>query len=78
MHIVTVYSKPDCSLCDEMELVVRAVARRRRFKFEKKNILDDPALEEKFGEAIPVLTVDGNEIARFRVTAYALEAALTE
>src|ERR1700733_14285294 len=78
MHVVTIYGKPDCHLCDEVEQVVRHVARRRRFRLEHKNILDDPALEELYREAVPVIHVDGQEIARFRLTAFMLEAALTK
>lgn len=78
MHVVTVYKKPNCHLCEEVEQVIRHVARRRRFKLEHKNIQDDPALEEKYAEAVPVIHVDGQEIARYRLTAYALEAALTK
>ena len=76
MHVVTIYKKPDCHLCEEVEQVIRHVARRRRFRLEHKNILDDPALEEQYGLAVPVVHVDGQEIARYRLTAYALEAAL--
>ena len=77
MRVVTIYGKPDCGLCQEVEAVVREVATRRRFRLEKKNILDDPALLEQYNTAIPVVHVDGQEIARYRLTAFALETALT-
>lgn len=76
MKHVTVYSKPECHLCDAVEEVIRQVARRRRFRLTHKNILDDPADEERYRTAIPVITVDGVEIARYRLTAHQLEAAL--
>ena len=77
MRMVTIYSKPDCELCREAEAVIRQVATRRRFRLEKKNILDDPMLHEEYRTAIPVIHVDGQEIARHRLTAFALETALT-
>jgi glutaredoxin len=77
MRVVTIFGKPDCELCHEAEAVIRQVAVRRRFRLEKKNILDDPTLHERFGTAIPVILVDGQEIARHRLTAFALESALT-
>ncbi|MGD0767269.1 MAG: glutaredoxin family protein [Tepidisphaeraceae bacterium] len=77
MRVVTIYSKPDCDLCREAEAVIQQVATRRRFRFEKKNVLEDPALQEQFGSFIPVVHVDGQEIARHRLTAFALETALT-
>jgi glutaredoxin len=77
MRVVTIYNKPGCHLCEEVEQVIRQVATRRRFRLERKNILDDPALAEKYETAIPVVEVDGQEIARYRLTAFALETALT-
>jgi len=76
MKIVTLYSKPGCCLCDEVKAVIASVARRRRFRLEERNILDDAATLERYCHAIPVVTVDGREIARHRLTAAALEAAL--
>jgi glutaredoxin len=77
MRKVTIYSKPDCELCREAEAVIRQVATRRRFRFEKRNILDHPTLLEEYRTAIPVIHVDGQEIARYRLTAFVLESALT-
>jgi glutaredoxin len=77
MRIVTIYSKPDCELCQEAEAVIRQVATRRRFRFEKRNILENPTLHEEYRTAVPVVHVDGQEIARYRLTAFALESALT-
>jgi glutaredoxin len=77
MRVVTILGKPDCELCSEAEAVIRQVAVRRRFRLEKKNILDDPSLHEAFRTEIPVIYVDGQEVARHRLTAFALESALT-
>jgi hypothetical protein len=64
-------------MCREAEGVIRQVATRRRFRVERRNVLDDPGLAEEFGELVPVVHVDGQEIARHRLTAFVLEAALT-
>jgi glutaredoxin len=77
MRLVTIYSRPGCEMCREAEAVIRQVATRRRFRLEKRNILDDPGLAEEFQSLVPVVHVDGQEIARHRLTAFALEAALT-
>jgi hypothetical protein len=76
MKSVTLYIKPDCSLCTAVEDVVAQVARRRRFRLTRRNILDDPYDRERYHEAVPVVLVDGSEIARYRLTAFQLEAAL--
>ena len=78
MKIVTIFSRPGCHLCDEAEQVIADVARRRRFKLERRNIMDDIAVYEQFKLDIPVVKVNGVEIARVRLTAYELEAALTD
>ena len=76
MKVVTLYSKPDCHLCDLVKQVISDVARRRRFRLEVRNILVDASDYERFHEAIPVVAVDGLEIARYRLTGHELEAAL--
>jgi hypothetical protein len=63
-------------LCDVVKQVIHTVALRQRFRLEIRNILDDPADFEKYKTAIPVVCVDGQEIARYRITAHDLEAAL--
>ena len=77
MKMVTLYSKPDCHLCDLVKNVIQEVARRRRFRLEIRNILDDPNDLQKYKNAIPVIMVEGEEIARYRLTAHDLEAALS-
>ncbi|HUB26019.1 MAG TPA: glutaredoxin family protein [Tepidisphaeraceae bacterium] len=76
MKLVTLYTKPECHLCDVVKQVIHAVSLRQRFRLEIRNILDDPADFEKYKQAIPVVCVDGQEIARYRMTAHDLEAAL--
>jgi glutaredoxin len=78
MNRVTIYSKPDCHLCDVMKQIVQKVRRRREFELEIRNILDDPADFEKYQTLIPLLLVNGSEIARYRIREDQLEAALRE
>ncbi len=78
MKLVTIYGKPDCSLCDEVEQVVWEVASRRKFRVDKINIQNEPVLAEKYKTAIPVICVDGKEIARYRLTPERLENALSD
>jgi len=76
MKVVTLYTKPGCHLCELAGQVIAQVGRRRRFRLEMRNILEDARDLEKYREAIPVVLVDGLEIARLRVTGHDLEAAL--
>lgn len=78
MKQVILYTKPGCHLCDAVEQVIVKVRQRRAFDFARFNILDDPAVFDRYKHDIPVVTVDGREIARHRMTAAQLEAALAE
>jgi len=76
MHRVILFSKPGCHLCEPVEEVILAVRREREFEFEVRNIEDDPADFEKYKHAIPVVVVDGREIARYKLSRIELEQAL--
>ena len=76
MNRVTLYAKPGCHLCEAVEQTIAAVARKRPLEVVVRNILDDPNDFEKYRYEIPVVLVDGVEVARYRLTAGELEAAL--
>ena len=76
MRKVILYSKPGCHLCEPVEEVILAVRREREFEFAVRNIEDDPGEFEKYKHAIPVVVVDGREIARYKLSRTRLEQAL--
>jgi glutaredoxin len=76
MHQVTLYTKPGCGLCEEVEEVIEHVRGRIGFEMVVRNILDDLADYEKYKHDIPVVLLDGVEIARHRLTEGELEFAL--
>ncbi len=73
---ITLFTKPGCHLCDVARQVVEIVCAERDLDFTETNIWDDPALADRYAARIPVITVDGTEIAHFRVDPAALRAAL--
>jgi thiol-disulfide isomerase/thioredoxin len=74
MSDLVIYSKPDCHLCDEMKAVVKRVARSfPGLSTREVDISTDQALVERYGLEIPVLTLDGRKVAKYRIT----EAELT-
>jgi hypothetical protein len=73
---VILYSKPECHLCEPVENVILAVRKKKVFDFEVRNIENDPGDFEKYRHAIPVVLVDGKEIARYKLSRRQLEAAL--
>jgi glutaredoxin len=76
MILVTLYSRPGCHLCELVERVLHHVATKKPFELVVRNIDDDPADLEKYKNDIPVVNVNGEEVARHRLTAAELEAAL--
>lgn len=82
MIALTLIGKPDCHLCDVASDVVDAVvaelpdALAEDMEITELSILDDPALYEKYWERIPVLLIDGELHAHWRISPDRLRAAL--
>ncbi|HUK84169.1 MAG TPA: glutaredoxin family protein [Verrucomicrobiae bacterium] len=64
MHRVTLYSKPDCHLCEPAKEVIARCRQRVDFEFEEVDISGNPVLLAQYGHDIPVILLDGKEIAR--------------
>jgi glutaredoxin len=75
---VTLYSKPDCPLCDEAREALARVHARVPFEHEEVDITLDEALEGRYRERIPVIAVAGEELFDFHVDEPALERRLGE
>src|SRR3954447_17807818 len=73
---VTLYSKPGCHLCDDARAVVERVCADLGESYEEVSILEDPALQERYAEEIPVTLVDGKQHDFWRVDEFRLRAAL--
>jgi glutaredoxin len=70
--------KPDCHLCERMREVVGPVAAELGLALEERDLRADPELEALYRFDIPVLLLEGREVARHRVTADDLRARLRE
>lgn len=79
---LTLIGKPDCHLCDVAEQIVETVVGELpervadRVTIEQASIADDAALYDKWWEKIPVVLIDGELHAHWRVSADRLRAAL--
>ena len=73
---LTIYSKPGCHLCDEMKSLVQRVARRQPdrhdISIDEIDISSDRTLTDRYGLEIPVLLIDGQKVAKYRVSEEAL------
>lgn len=72
---ITVYTRQGCHLCEEAIAVVTRVAAGRA-DVELVDIDRDPALIERYTVRVPVVTVDGVEVAQYQVAAEQLDAIL--
>lgn len=73
---VRIYIKPRCSLCEEAREVLQGLRTRVAFVLEVVDIRDQPDTWERYRHAVPVITLDGVEIARLRVDPVALASRL--
>lgn len=60
--LVTVYSKPNCPLCDDCKAELRDLQAEFGLVLEERNILDDPALFARFRHLIPVVEIAGGSL----------------
>jgi glutaredoxin len=64
---ITVYSRPDCHLCDEALAALRALAPELGFALQERDITADEALERAYFERIPVVALDGEVLFEYFV-----------
>jgi glutaredoxin len=62
MALVTVYSKPDCHLCEEAVEALRALQPELGFELQERDIRDQDSLHRAYFERIPVIALDGEEL----------------
>ncbi|HEX8855605.1 MAG TPA: glutaredoxin family protein [Thermoleophilaceae bacterium] len=72
MRLVTLYGKPGCCLCDDAREVVLSVRQSTPFALEEVDVSLDSALHRQYGERIPVVAVDGEELFEYHVDPDAL------
>lgn len=73
---ILLYSRPGCHLCDAARTVIERVCADLGESYVEVSIDDDPTLQERFGEEIPVTFVDGAQHDFWRVDEQRLRAAL--
>lgn len=84
MITLTLIGKPDCHLCDVASEIVDTVvaelpdAAAEQIEIVEASIVDDPALYELWWDKIPVVLIDGELHAHWRLSADRLREALEE
>lgn len=67
MKTLTLYSKPDCHLCEDAVAVLEGLRSQLDFELVELDITADDALHRAYFERIPVLELDGEELCEFFV-----------
>jgi glutathione S-transferase len=73
---VTLYGKPGCHLCDDARAAVLEALPGRDARLDEVDVTLDPVLERRYGERIPVLALDGEELFEYFVDGGALAERL--
>jgi glutaredoxin len=61
---VIIYSRPGCHLCDVAKKIIDACRPEREFDVVVHDISLDAELTARYGNDVPVICVNGREIAR--------------
>ncbi len=74
-HVI-IYSRPGCHLCDEAKQAIAAAGDSVEYTLAEINIESDPELLQRYQYDIPVITIDGVEAFRHRLTSAAFRERL--
>jgi glutaredoxin-like protein DUF836 len=74
---LTLYTRADCHLCDDMKAIVLPVAAEYGCVVQQIDIASDPGLEAEYGLEIPVLLVNGRKAFKYRVSERELRVRLS-
>lgn len=73
---LTLLSREYCHLCHEMLAALRRLQGRHAFRIEVVDVDRHPALEERWGDKVPVLLDGEREICRYHLDLDAVDARL--
>jgi glutaredoxin len=73
---LTVYSRAWCHLCDELCAALAPIAERYGVPVDVIDVDSDPALDDRYGERVPVVLAGETELCHYRLDAARVIAAL--
>jgi len=74
-HVI-VYSRPGCHLCDEAKQIIAAAGCADDYTLAEIDIESDQDLLRRYKNDIPVITINGVEMFRHRLTAEQFRLAI--
>ncbi|MDT7602703.1 MAG: hypothetical protein QOF61_700 [Acidobacteriota bacterium] len=66
---VVIYTRPGCHLCEEAKAEIARADCTELFTLQEINIDADPELVRRYGDDIPVVTINGAHAFKHRLTA---------
>ena len=73
---LTLYTRKDCCLCEEMKRVIRQVAAKSPLDVEEIDVDGAADLSRSYGDEVPVLFINGRKAFKYRVEARELKNRL--
>jgi hypothetical protein len=73
---LTLITRRDCHLCDEMAVVLEQTAALFAAHVEVTDVDSSPDLLARYSDEVPVLLIEGRKAFKYRVTRDALERRL--
>jgi len=64
---VTLYTRPECHLCDEAKMLISPLLRRAGTRLREVNIDADPLLRGRYNLDVPVIFLGARKVAKHRV-----------
>ena len=75
---LTLYTGPNCRLCESVKAEFLAQAADRHFVLQEVDITTDRALKKRYGLSIPVLEIDGEALLSGRIEPAELRRVLKD
>ena len=67
MHLVVVYSRKGCHLCDLVKETLRTVQNEADFRWREVDIDTDPESWREYTDEVPVVFIDGRKAFKYRM-----------
>ena len=78
MTEVVLYGREGCAPCAHARDALRRLGREFAFELTERDVDAEPALAACYGERVPVVAVEGDEVSEGRFDAAAVRRALAE
>ncbi|MFD1716454.1 glutaredoxin family protein [Georgenia deserti] len=75
---VVLYGRDGCHLCDRARATLERVRAETGESYVEIDVDSDDDLRERYGELVPVVTVDGTQQGYWRIEADRVKAALAD